>query len=240
MNKLTQEQLEKYRLTIALKDINEQGQETLLNSSILVVGIGGLGSTSLILLSSMGIGHIGIIDNDVVSLSNLPRQIIYEYKDIGKAKVDVAKKKMKRMNPDIKVISYKYRLDEQNAAKIIKKYDIVIDCTDNLRTKFLINDICIKLNKPFVTGGVSGFSGQVMTVVPPKTKTFKDIFADTSEQTLLSYEDELAVFPATVSLISNIVCLEAVKYLLQIKDLLTDQILVVDTKKMICKHIKII
>lgn len=240
MNKLTPEQLEKYQLTISLKDINQEGQIKLLNSSILVVGTGGLGSSSLILLSSLGIGHIGIMDNDIVSLSNLPRQILYEYKDVGKAKVDVAKKKMKRMNPDIKVTAYKYRLDENNAEKIIKKYDIVLDCTDNLRTKFLINDVCVKLNKPFVTGGVSGFSGQVMTVVPPKTKTFKDVFGDTSEETLRNYEDDRAVFPVTVSIISNIACLQAVKYLLQIKDLLTDQIFVIDTKKMIFKSIKII
>ncbi len=229
MEKLTNKQLEKYYNSISLKEIKEEGQLKLLNSSVLVVGAGGLGSASLLQLASMGIGHIGVIDNDVVKLRNLPRQIIYQYDDVNKSKVLTVKKRLKKINPDVEVKAYNYLLDTQNARRIIKKYDIVLDCTDNFETKFLINDICVKLKKPFVTAGVSDFKGQIMTVIPPKTRDFKSLFSELPINIEEKYKDDDGVFPFAVSIISLIASNEVAKYLLDIGELLTNQMLVVDT-----------
>ena len=239
MEKLTDEQLEKYYHSIALNEIKEEGQIKLLNSSVLVVGAGGLGSASLLQLTSMGIGRIGIIDNDVVKLDNLPRQLIYQKDDINKPKVLVAKKRLKKVNPDVEIKTYNYRLDESNAKRIIKKYDIVLDCTDNFETKFLIDDVCEKLKKPFVPAGVSDFKGQVMTVIPPKTKDFKSLFSELPINIEEKYKDDDGVFPFAVSIISLIAGSEVTKYFLGIETLLTDQLLVVDTLKMDFKKYKI-
>ncbi len=236
MDKLNQEQLNKYQYTIGLKEIKEDGQLKLLNSSVLVVGAGGLGSAALLALASIGVGHIGIIDNDVINASNLPRQTIYGIKDVGKDKAITAKKVLKNKNPDIEVKTYPYRLDGTNARRIIRKYDIVLDCTDNFETKFLINDTCVKLKKPFVVAGVMDYKGQIMTVVPPKTADFKSLFDE-----LPKYDpnDDKSIYPLAVSIISNIAASEVIKFLLNLGELLTDCLLVVDTLKTSFKKIKV-
>ena len=235
MEKLTQEQLDRYQYTIGLEDIKEEGQLKLLNSSVLVVGAGGLGSAALLALACLGIGHIGIVDNDIISATNLPRQIIYGIKDVGKGKAITAKKVLKNKNPDIDVKIYPYRLDENNAKRIIKKYDIVLDCTDNFETKFLINDTCVKLKKPFVTAGVMDYKGQIMTVVPGSAD-FKSLF---DELPKYNPDDDKSVYPLAVSIISNIAASEVIKYLLGLGELLINSLLVVDTLKTSFKKIKV-
>ena len=235
MEKLNQEQLDRYQYTIGLEDIKEEGQVKLLNSSVLIVGAGGLGSAALLALACLGIGHIGIVDNDIISATNLPRQIIYGIKDVGKGKAITAKKVLKNKNPDIEVKTYSYRLDEKNARRIIKKYDIVLDCTDNFETKFLINDTCVKLKKPFVTAGVMDYKGQIMTVIPD-SKDFKSLF---DELPKYNPDDDKSVYPLAVSIISNIAASEIIKCILNIGELLTDCLLVVDTLKTSFKKIKI-
>ena len=235
MEKLTLEQLDRYQYTIGLEDINEEGQLKLLNSSVLVVGAGGLGSAALLALACLGIGHIGIVDNDIISATNLPRQIIYGIKDVGKGKAITAKKVLKAKNPDIDVKIYPYRLDEKNARRIIKKYDIVLDCTDNFKSKFLINDTCVKLKKPFVCAGVMDYKGQIMTIIPG-SKDFKSLFDE-----LPKYDpnDDKSVYPLAVSIISNIAASEVVKYILNLGELLTNSLLVIDTLKTSFKKIQI-
>lgn len=235
MEKLSQEQLARYQYTIGLEDIKEEGQLKLLNSSVLVVGAGGLGSAALLAIGSIGVGHIGIVDDDIISATNLPRQIIYGIKDVGKGKAITAKKVLKSKNPDIDVKTYPYRLDEKNARRIIKKYDIVLDCTDNFETKFLINDTCIKLKKPFVTAGVMDYKGQIMTIVPG-SKDFKSLF---DELPKYNPDDDKSVYPLAVSIISNIAASEIIKCILNIGELLTNCLLVVDTLKTSFKKIKI-
>ena len=235
MEKLNQEQLDRYQYTIGLEDIKEEGQLKLLNSSVLVVGAGGLGSAALLALGSIGVGHIGIVDNDVISATNLPRQIIYGIKDVGKGKAITAKKVLKKKNPDIDVKVYPYRLDEKNARRIIKKYDIVLDCTDNFESKFLINDTCVKLKVPFVVAGVMDYKGQIMTVVPGSAD-FKSLF---DELPKYNPDDDKSVYPLAVSIISNIASSEVIKYLLGLGELLTNCLLVVDTLKTSFKKIKV-
>ena len=233
MEKLTEAQLEKYYCSTFLKEIGEDGQLKLLNSKVLVIGAGGLASSTLLYLATSGIGNIGVVDNDVVSLSNLPRQILYAQADVGQAKVDVAKKKLEYINPDTKVTTYKEWLDEKNAEDIIKDYDIVLDCVDNFETKFLINDVCKKLNKPFISAGVSDYKGQIMTVTENSKSDFKSLFSTLPLDIPQEEKDkDQGVFSIAVGIISNIQCAETLKYLLGIGELLIDKMLIVDSLKM--------
>lgn len=231
--------LEKYYCSIKLDEIGVEGQNRLLSARVLVVGAGGLASSSLLYLSSSGVGHIGIVDDDVVSLNNLPRQVLYSEKDIGNKKVEVTKKKLEALNPDICIGIYPIRLNKDNAEEIISNYDIVLDCVDNFETKFLINDICVKLQKPFVTAGVSDYKGQIMTYVPGISKDFKYIFDELPININPKDFDDDGVFPTAVGMISIIQANEVLKYLLGFKNLLINKMLVVDTLEMNIKKIEI-
>jgi adenylyltransferase/sulfurtransferase len=159
-SKLTVHQLNRYSRTMLLEEIGEQGQLKLLNAKVLVVGAGGLGSPAALYLAAAGVGTIGIVDFDHVDLSNLNRQVIHGTDDVGRLKVDSAKAAIERLNPDVNVITFTERLTPQNALDVIGGFDIVMDATDNLGTKFLLNDACWFANKPYVFGGAVGFSGQ--------------------------------------------------------------------------------
>ncbi len=236
MEKLTKEQLNRYQYTIGLSEIKEEGQIKLLNSSILIVGLGGLGSSAATVLTSMGVGHLGFVDFDNINPSNLPRQFLYGVKDIGKGKAITAKKLLKKKNPDVDIKIYPYRLDETNARRIIKKYDLVLDCTDNFETKFLINDFCVKLKKPFVVAGVMDYQGEVMTVIPKQTADFKSLFSELPKS---DPNEDKSVYPIAVSVIANIAASECAKYLLNYNNLLVDSMLVVDLLKTSFKVYKI-
>jgi len=162
-SKLNKNQLEKYSRQIILKNIGILGQKKISNSKVLIVGIGGLGCPVAEFLTRSGIGVIGIVDHDLVSLSNIHRQSLYDEKDLDKSKVKVAQKKLKKINSKTKVKTYNFKLDRKNFIKIIKNYDYIVDGTDNFETKFLINDICIKYKKILVTGAISKFDGQIFS-----------------------------------------------------------------------------
>ena len=137
------------------------GQKKIMSSKVLIIGMGGLGCPLALYLSGLGIGKIGIVDNDKIELSNLNRQIIYNYNDIGKYKVDVAKKRIKNINKNIYIKSYKLRLSKNNILNIIKDFDIICDGTDNFETRLLINDFCLKKKKILISAAVSGFDGHI-------------------------------------------------------------------------------
>ena len=137
------------------------GQKKIMSSKVLIIGMGGLGCPLALYLSGLGIGTIGIVDNDKIELSNLNRQIIYNYNDIGKYKVDVAKKRIKNINKNIFIKSYKLRLSKNNILNIIKDFDIICDGTDNFETRLLINDFCLKKKKILISAAVSGFDGHI-------------------------------------------------------------------------------
>jgi molybdopterin/thiamine biosynthesis adenylyltransferase/rhodanese-related sulfurtransferase len=158
--KLTVHQLNRYSRTMLLEEIGEEGQLKLLNARVLIVGAGGLGSPAALYLAAAGVGTIGIVDFDHVDLSNLNRQVIHGTDDVGRLKVDSAKAAIERLNPDVNVITFTECLTPQNALDVIGGFDIVMDATDNLGTKFLLNDACWFANKPYVFGGAVGFSGQ--------------------------------------------------------------------------------
>jgi molybdopterin/thiamine biosynthesis adenylyltransferase len=155
--------IERFSRQIVLKDIGILGQKKILSSKVLIIGAGGLGSPVAEFLSRAGVGSLGIIDDDKVSLSNLHRQSLYSTSDIGKFKVKVAKDKVKKINPNTKVTTYKVRLNNDNSKKIINNYEYIVDGSDNFTTKFLLNDYCLKFKKVLVTGAISKFDGHLFT-----------------------------------------------------------------------------
>ena len=162
-SKLSKNQLEKYSRQIILKNIGVLGQKKILNSRVLVIGMGGLGCPVAEFLTRSGIGSIGIVDHDLVSLSNIHRQTLYDEKDLGKSKVNVAQKKLENINSKTKIDIFNFKLDKKKFIKIVKNYDYVVDGTDNFETKFLINDISLKYKKFLVTGAISKFDGHIFT-----------------------------------------------------------------------------
>jgi len=162
-NQLNKKIVERFSRQIVLKDIGILGQKKILSSKVLIIGAGGLGSPVAEFLSRAGIGSLGIVDDDKVSLSNLHRQSLYNTFDIGKFKVKIAKNKIKKINPNTKVTIYKIRLNNNNFKKIINNYDYIVDGSDNFKTKFLLNDFCLKFKKVLVTGAISKFDGHIFT-----------------------------------------------------------------------------
>jgi len=162
-SQLNKKIIERFSRQIVLKDIGVLGQKKILLSKVLIVGAGGLGSPVAEFLSRAGIGSLGIVDDDKVSLSNLHRQTLYNTSDIGKFKVKAAKDKINKINPNTKVKIYKIRLNNRNFKKIINNYDYIVDGSDNFITKFLLNDFCLKFKKVLVTGAISKFDGHIFT-----------------------------------------------------------------------------
>ncbi|MBA3037386.1 MAG: HesA/MoeB/ThiF family protein [Desulfobacterium sp.] len=163
---LTDTQKERYNRNIQIKGFGEAGQKKLLSSSVLVIGAGGLGSSAILYLAAAGIGTLGIADGDIVDLSNLQRQILHTVSDIGKLKTVSAKEKIERLNPDVKIITYPKKIIAENIGSIIRDYDFIVECSDNSTCKFLTNDTCVLLQKPFSYCGVLGSLGQIMTYAP--------------------------------------------------------------------------
>jgi molybdopterin/thiamine biosynthesis adenylyltransferase len=162
-SQLNKKTIERFSRQIVLKDIGILGQKKILSAKVLIIGVGGLGSPVAEFLTRAGVGTLGIVDNDKVSLSNLHRQTLYNTSDIGKSKVKIAKEKIKKINYNTKVKIYKIRLSSINFKKIINNYDYIVDGSDNFKTKFLINDFCLKHKKFLVIGAISKFDGHVFT-----------------------------------------------------------------------------
>ena len=165
MYDFTEEELLRYSRHILLKDVGVEGQEKIRNGKVLVVGAGGLGAPVALYLAAAGVGTIGIVDGDVVDLSNLQRQVIHFTGDVGHPKVESARDKMLAINPNVKVNTIREFLMSDNALDIIKDYDFIVDGTDNFPVKFLINDACVMAGKPFSHGGILRFEGQTFTPV---------------------------------------------------------------------------
>jgi len=162
-SQLNKKIIERFSRQIVLKDIGIFGQRKILSSKVLIIGVGGLGSPVAEFLSRAGVGKLGIIDDDKVSLSNLHRQSLYNTSDIGKFKVKIAEDKIKKINQNTKVKTYKIRLNNKNFKNIINDYDYIVDGSDNFTTKFLLNDFCLKFKKVLVTGSISKFDGHIFT-----------------------------------------------------------------------------
>jgi molybdopterin/thiamine biosynthesis adenylyltransferase/rhodanese-related sulfurtransferase len=163
---LTAEQVNRYSRQMLLTEVGEEGQLKLLRSRVLLVGAGGLGSPIALYLAAGGIGFLGIVDFDTVGLSNIHRQVLYSTEDVGREKTESAMEKLKRINPDISVSIYQERFDADNALKLVEAFDVVVDGSDNLGTKFLLNDAAFLAGKPYIFGGAVRFEGQAAVFFP--------------------------------------------------------------------------
>ena len=226
--------LERYNRNILIEKIGVDGQLKLLNSKVLIAGSGGLGSTVIATLASIGIGTLGLVDNDVLELSNLNRQFIHKFENIGKDKVQSAKEWITSYNPDIEVNLHKTRLNKDNAKEIVQHYDLVIDCFDSYESKFLLNEVCVRNKKPLIHGGVTEFFGQVTIIIPDKSACLNCLFPNSQT----AYVIKGVISPA-VSTIASIEAMEAVKYLLGFDGLLINQLLTYNGLKQEYKKIKL-
>lgn len=220
----SEEQIYRYSRHIILKEVGGEGQKKLLESKILVVGAGGLGSPILMYLAAAGVGTLGIVDSDVVDLTNLQRQIIHFTHDVNTTKVESAKNKIELINPDVKVVTYNTRLTSKNIVEIIKDYDFIIDGTDNFPTKFLVNDACVMLQKPYSHAGILRFDGQTFTYTPGNM-CYRCIFKEPPPKGVVPTCSEAGILGAVAGVIGTIQATEALKYILGIGELLTNRLL---------------
>ena len=228
-NFLNADELERYQKHLTLKEIGNEGQLKLKNSSVLCIGAGGLGSSVLIYLAAAGIGKIGIVDNDHVEKSNLQRQIVHETNAIGNLKIDSAKKRINRLNPNIEVFTFDTRITIENVLEIIKKFDIVCDCSDNFGTRYLINDACLILNKPLVFGSVQGFEGQVSVFnLEKNSPNLRDLLPESPSKNTIPSCAEYGVVGVSTGLIGILQVNEIIKIILKKGETLNGQILIFD------------
>jgi len=225
---LTEEQIERYSRHIILKEVGGKGQQKLLNSKILLIGAGGLGSPAALYLAAAGVGTLGIIDSDRVALSDLQRQILHARKDLNRPKVDSAREKLSALNPDIKVIIYDERLTSKNALEIIKDYDLVVDGSDNFPTRYLVNDACVLLKKPNVHGSVLRFEGQVTVFMPGDGPCYRCLYPTPPPPGAVPSCAEAGVLGVLPGLIGLIQATEAIKILLNQGKTLKGRLLIYD------------
>ncbi len=237
----TNGQLERYSRQIILEDVSVKGQEKILNSKVLIIGTGGLGAPAAMYLGAAGVGTIGLVDADTVDLSNLQRQIIHSTQDIGKPKVISGKETINSINPDVNVITYQERATASNILDIIKDkdYDFIIDGTDNFPVKFLINDACVMLQKPFSHAGIIRFQGQTMTYVPGKGPCYRCVFRNPPPPDVVPTCQQAGVLGVMGGIIGSIQASEALKYIIGVGDLLTGKLLTYDAKKLEFRKIHI-
>ena len=237
---LSKFEIERFSRQLVLKNIGAKGQKKILSSKILVVGVGGLGCPAAENLVRAGVGTIGLIDNDIVNLSNIHRQSLFNSKDVKKLKVNVAAKKLKEINSLIKIKTYNSRLDKNNIQKIIKNYELVIDGTDNFKTKFLINDYCIKYKKKLITGAISKFDGHIFTFDfnDRKTASLKNFYQEKGvSDDILNCEFD-GVIGTTASIVGAIQANEALKMIMEIGQNLKNQILIIDLLNLNFRKVK--
>ena len=239
-NSLNKSQIERFSRQLILKDIGAKGQKKILSSKILIVGVGGLGCPAAENLVRAGVGTIGLIDNDIVNLSNIHRQSLFNSKDIKKQKVSVAAKKLKEINPLTKIETYKFRLNEKNIENIIKDYELIVDGSDNFKTKFLINDYCIKLKKKLVTGAISKFDGHVFTFdfKDKKTSSLKNFYQEKEVSDDIFNCEFDGVLGTTATIVGATQANEALKLLLEIGKNLKNQILIIDLLNLSFRKVK--
>lgn len=224
---LTEDQLARYRRNIILPGVGAAGQEKLLQSSVLVVGAGGLGSPVAYYLAAAGVGRLGLVDGDSVDLSNLQRQILHRTEDIGWPKVLSGADKLRALNPDLRIEAIEGRIVDANVFELVQPYDVVVDCTDNFPVRYLLNDACIKYRKPMIFGGVLAFTGQVMTIIPGGGPCLRCLFREEPPANAPTCAD-VGILGAVPGVIGTLQAAEVIKYLLGLGRLLTGRLLTYD------------
>ena len=239
--KLDKNQIERFSRQIILKNIGTLGQKKIIESKVLIIGMGGLGCPAAEFLTRAGVGSIGIIDSDDVDLSNIHRQSLYNISDLKKSKVMAKKKKLKKINSKIKIDCYKIRLSRNNYSKIIKKYDYIIDGSDNFETKFLVNDFCKISEKFLVSGAISKFDGHIFTFdfKNKNTPCIRSFFQeDKISDDILNCEYE-GILGTVAGIIGTIQANEILKKILNIGKNLNGYILILDLLNLNFRKVKL-
>jgi thiazole biosynthesis adenylyltransferase ThiF len=242
MFKFTEEQIKRYARHIILPEVGGKGQEKLLNSKVLVIGAGGLGSPAILYLAAAGVGTIGIVDFDVVDFSNLQRQVIHNTERVGTPKVESAKKTVEMLNPDVKVITYNTRISKENIMDIIKDYDVVLDGTDNFPTRFLVNDACYFAGKPLVSAAMLRFEGQVSVFDyrnKEKSPCYRCLFPEPPPPGLVPSCQEAGILGSIGGIMGCIQATEAIKLILGIGEPLVGKLLIMDALSMDFRKVKL-
>ena len=218
----------RYQRHMSIPEIGEAGQLKLKNASVMIVGAGGLGSASSIYLAASGIGTLGIMDSDVVELSNLQRQIIHDTPSLGKLKVEVAEKRLSALNPNVCVKPYPIRALEGMDLKLFDEFQIIVDATDNFETRYFLNEICVKKGKAFIYGSIFQFYGQLSVFDATKGPCFRCVFRNEPSREFAQSNQGLGVVGAVPGIIGSLQALEAIKLLLGVGDPVLERLLLFD------------
>lgn len=221
--------MERYSRQLMLPEIGEEGQQKLSAAKVLIVGVGGLGSPVSLYLTGAGIGTIGLIDDDVVSISNLQRQILYTETEVGIKKAVCAEERLRQLNQDVQLNVYATRLTKENAKEIIGQYDIVVDGCDNFATRYLINDTCTELGKVYVYGAICGFEGQVSVFNHQSTINYRNLYPDEEEMMKMPppFKGVIGVTPAIVG---SVEATEVIKIICGFGEILSGKLWTIDLR----------
>ncbi|MBU3703598.1 MAG: molybdopterin-synthase adenylyltransferase MoeB [Ilumatobacteraceae bacterium] len=236
---LTADQKNRYQRHLLLPEVGVEGQAKLLDSKVLMLGAGGLGSPAALYLAAAGVGTIGVVDMDVVDASNLQRQILHNLDRVGDRKVDSAKKTLTLINPDVNVVTYDTRLDASNIMDIIAGYDVIVDGADNFPSRYLLNDASVKLGIPVVHGSIFRFEGMVSVFHPLRGPTYRDMVPEPPPAELAPSCAEAGVLGVLPGIVGSIQALETIKLLLDLGDSLIGRVLAVDTTEMVFRTFKL-
>ncbi len=236
---LNREEFLRYGRHLIIPEVGLEGQRKLKSASVLIVGAGGLGSPLAFYLTAAGVGRIGIVDFDVVDLSNLQRQILHTTRDVGRSKLESAREKLEALNPNVKVETYEMRLTSENALDLIKDYDVVVDGTDNFPTRYLVNDACVFLKKPNVYGSIFRFEGQVSVFYADKGPCYRCLYKEPPPPGLVPSCAEGGVLGVLPGIIGTIQALETIKLILGIGEPLIGKLLLFDALKMKFRELKL-
>lgn len=213
-----------------LPEIGEEGQRKLKRAKVLIVGVGGLGSPIALYLAGAGVGCIGLMDDDVVSISNLQRQVLYSENELGKSKAICAAQRISSLNSEITIRSYPTRLTKENAREIISQYDVIVDGCDNFATRYIINDVCEELEKPYVYGAICGFEGQVSVFhYGEKKKTYRDLYPDEEEMRRMPSPPK-GVMGVTPAVVGSIEATEVLKIICDFGEVLAGKLWTIDLR----------
>ncbi len=237
--KFAEEQLQRYSRHIILPEVGVEGQEKFLRAKVLIVGVGGLGSPVGYYLTAAGVGTIGIIDGDVVELSNLQRQIAFSAKSLGTAKVASAKATFEALNPDVTISAFHERLTKDNIVGRIRDYQIIVDCSDNFATRYLVNDACVLTRKMLVSGAILRFEGQVTTIIPGRGHCYRCLFEDMPPPELVLSSEVGGVMGAVPGVIGALQAMEVLKLILGKGDVLKNKLLIYDALKTRFRRVKV-
>ncbi len=238
LNELTPNEIERYSRHLVIPEVGMEGQQRLKSARVLIIGAGGLGSPVGMYLAAAGVGKLGIVDFDKVSYSNLQRQIIYSTEDVGKSKAILAKERLSSINPNVEIEAYDTKLTKDNALEIIKDYDIVADGSDNFATRYLVNDACVLLGKPFVYASVLRFEGQVSFFNPKTGTCYRCLFPEPPAKGEIPSCEEGGVLGVLPGIIGSIQANEVIKYIIGKGELLQGRLLMLDALDMKFKEVK--